>query len=93
MSYKTLTQVEYDLLNKIARKTKTDCWFNIEQDKNGEDYVHDLEEGKKLPLDKGVVQLLEAIDCKENYDSCDLTTEEENAFKSLIEKLDLGLFL
>ncbi len=93
MSYKTLTQVEYDLLNKIARKTKTDCWFTIKQDKNDEDYVYDLENSKKLPLDKGIVQLLEAIDCKETYDSCDLTSEEENAFKSLIEKLDLGLFL
>ena len=92
MSYKTLTQMEYNLLNKIARKTKSDYWFNIEQDKNDEDYIHDLEKDKRLSLDEGVVQLLKAIDCKETYASCDLTSEEENAFKLLIEKLDLGLF-
>ena len=42
----TLNHDEYDLLTKIAEKSKMDCWFLIKQTKKGEDYVYDLEEGK-----------------------------------------------
>ena len=42
----TLNSEEYDLLTKIAEKSKMDCWFLIKQTKKGEDYVYDLEEGK-----------------------------------------------
>ena len=46
----TLNHDEYDLLTKIAEKSKMDCWFLIKQTKKGEDYVYDLEEGKRLSL-------------------------------------------
>ena len=44
----TLSENEYNGLTKIARKTKCDCWFDIRQDKNGNDYVFDLENRKRL---------------------------------------------
>ena len=58
----TLNSEEYDLLTKIAEKSKMDCWFLIKQTKKGEDYVYDLEEGKRLSLRTGNRQLMEGID-------------------------------
>lgn len=58
----TLNSEEYDLLTKIAEKSKMDCWFLIKQTKKGEDYVYDLEEGKRLSLRTGIRQLMEGID-------------------------------
>ena len=58
----TLNHDEYDLLTKIAEKSKMDCWFLIKQTKKGEDYVYDLEEGKRLSLRTGIRQLREGID-------------------------------
>ena len=64
----TLNSEEYDLLTKIAEKSKMDCWFLIKQTKKGEDYVYDLEEGKRLSLRTGIRQLMEGIDGM--YDMC-----------------------
>ena len=91
-SYKTLTNKEYEVLNKIAKKTKMDCWFYIKQDCHGTDYIYDVEERKRLCLKTGVGQLAEGLDCKENYDSCNLTEEEESVFKELLLKLNIKLY-
>ena len=88
-AYKTLTNEEYNLLNKIATKTKTDCWFVLEQDEHGVDYVHDLEKNENLSLVDGVSMLMEAIDCEENFQSCNLSIEEENVLKVLLSKLGI----
>ena len=85
----TLTIEEYNLLNKIAEKTKTDCWFLIEQDSDGTDYIYDLEEDVRLDLEVGIDMLMEAIDCKENYESCNLTVDEESVLNELLKKLNL----
>ena len=58
----TLTSKEYDLLNKIASKSKMDCWFYIRQTKKGEDYVYDLENRKRMSLRTAIFQLMEGID-------------------------------
>lgn len=58
----TLNHDEYELLTKIAEKSKMDCWFLIKQTKKGEDYIYDLEEGKRLSLRTGIRQLMEGID-------------------------------
>lgn len=86
---KVLTNEEYNILEKIASNTKMDCWFSIEQDDNEEDYVYDLEENKKLSLYDGLSQLVEGIDCVENYDSCNLTDEEKLTFEHLLYRLDI----
>ena len=58
----TLSSEEYNLLTKIARKSKIDCWFLIKQTKKGEDYVYDLENRKKISLRTGIRQLMEGIE-------------------------------
>ena len=90
-AYKTLTNDEYNVLNKIARKTGMDCWFEIRQDGLGIDYVWDLEERKRMCLRTGVAMLVEGLDCPENYDNCALTDEEDKAFKDLLDKLELDI--
>lgn len=87
--YKTLTGDEYDVLNKIADKTKMDCWFCIKQKKDGADYVYDLELGNEMCLKEGISQLLEGIDCVENYERCCLSAEEERILQSLLGKLGI----
>ena len=88
-AYKTLTNDEYNVLNKIARKTKMDCWFDIRQDALGIDYIWDLEERKRTCLRTGVGMLVEGLDCQENYDNCWLTEDEDKAFKALLDKLEI----
>lgn len=73
---KTLTQYQYNTLNRVARRTKNDCWFDIRQKKDGTDYVYDLEEGRRWCLKTGVSTLMEALDCEENYDNCALSCME-----------------
>ena len=58
----TLTEREYNLLDKIATKSKMDCWFCIKQTKKGEDYVYDLENGKHMSLRTAIYQLMEGIE-------------------------------
>ena len=89
--YKTLTDAEYNILNKIAEATGMDCWFYIKQDSYGTDYIWDCEENKKMCLKTGVSMLCEGIDCQENYDNCELTEDEDKTFKELLDKLQLEL--
>lgn len=88
-SYKTLTSDEYNVLNVISSRTKMDCWFWLKQDKNGTDYVWDLEKQRRLCLKTGVTWLVEGIDCQENYDNCWLNAFEDLAFRGLLKKLNI----
>ena len=49
-----LTELEYNTVNLLATRSKMDCWFMLETDKQGNDYVFDLEENKKLALKEGI---------------------------------------
>ena len=71
----TLSSEEYNLLTRIARKSKMDCWFLIKQTKKGEDYVYDLENRKKISLRTGIRQLMEGIE--DIYTICILKTVKE----------------
>ena len=88
-SYKTLADEEYNVLEKIAHETKMDCWFFIKQDNKGVDYIYDLENRKRMCLRTGVCNLIDGIDCVENYNSCNLTIEESNVFHELLKKLKI----
>lgn len=88
-AYKTLTDSEYNVLNKIADRTGMDCWFFLAQDNDGTDYIWDLEEQKRLTLVDGVCTLCEGIEDQENYDLCGLTEEESKVFCELLVKLNL----
>ena len=62
---KTLSDEQYNVLCKIAEKSKMDCWFYIKQHKRGnhagEDYVFDLENNKAISLRRGVKELIDGI--------------------------------
>ena len=88
-AYKTLTDYEYNVLSKVARKTGSDCWFVIKQDCHGTDYVYDWEEGKRMCLRTGVGILADSIDCQENFDNCCLELHERIALCNLFTKLNI----
>ena len=69
---KSLTVEEYNVLEKIATKTKMDCWFSIKTSKTGIDYVFDLEENKRICLSSGIKELASGV-----VDVCEILTPEE----------------
>ena len=87
----TLTAAQYGVLDKIARRTKMDCWFLIKQDKNGDDYVYDLEEGASIELADGVNGLMEGLDCPENIESCHLNWIEKTVLCELCKMLNINI--
>ena len=89
--YKTLTDYEYKVLSKVARKTGSDCWFVIKQDCHGVDYVYDWEENKRMCLRTGVSLLADSIDCQESFDNCCIEWHERVTLRNLFAKLDLEL--
>lgn len=86
-TYKRLTDGEYNLLNDIARRTRMDCWFFLKHDSNGNDYVYDIEERKRMSLRSGVSELLDGVSC---VDDC-LYNEEKGIFKELLQKLNISI--
>lgn len=84
---KVLSETEHQVLCKIARKTRMDCWFDIRQDFFKRDYIYDLEERKRLSLSNGIKQLVEDLDCQENFDNCFLAWYEKVTFRNLLAKL------
>lgn len=89
-AYKTLTDCEYKVLSKVARKTGSDCWFVIKQDCHGVDYVYDWEESKRMCLKTGVSILADSIDCQENFDNCCLDHDERKVLWELFTKLGIA---
>ena len=85
----TLTAAQYNVLNKIARRTKMDCWFLLRQDKKGNDYVFDIEECASIELRDGVIGLLEGLDCLETMIHCHLNNAEKTALCELCYALDI----
>jgi hypothetical protein len=80
-----LTNEEYNVLNRITRKTKTDCWFMLDTDKDGFDCVYDLENRRKVTLRFAVQQLNEAI----VEELLDITAEEMHVYNELLKKLEI----
>ena len=90
-AYKTLTDDEFVVLNKVTRKTRTDYWCCLKQDCHGVDYIYDMEERKRMCLKTGVGLIAEALDCQENLDNCFLEDSEKKTLKDLFEKLNITL--
>ena len=90
-TYKTLTDDEYRVLSKVARKTGSDCWFVMKQDCHGTDYVYDWEESKRMCLRTGVGILADSIDCQENFDNCCLDYNERMILRNLFTKLNITM--
>ena len=87
---KILSTAQYAVLNKIARRTKMDCWFCIKQ-LDGQDYVYDLEECICLELPEGVGYLMEGLDCPENVESCGLNWIEKTVLIELLKALGVEI--
>lgn len=81
----TLTNDEYNVLNRIASETKMDCWFWLCTDGHEHDVVFDLEEYKMLDLRTGVMMLNEGI----VWELLDLTAEEIAVYKNLLKELGI----
>ncbi|MEE1084994.1 MAG: hypothetical protein UH850_14805 [Paludibacteraceae bacterium] len=90
-SYKTMTDYEFNVLNKVLDRTGNDCWAFLKQDCHGVDYVWDMEERKRYCLKTGVGMIADAIDCQENFDNCRLEWTERVTLRNLFEKLGIDL--
>lgn len=86
-----LTDEEYNVLNHITSATKTDCWFWLETDNDGNDYVQDLEEDCELTLQEGIGQLYEAVDFMtlNDWEELGINEQEIAIFAQLLEKLEI----
>lgn len=86
-----LTNEEYNVLNHITSKTKTDCWFVLDKDKEGFDCVRDLEKGYKVTLRFALAQLYEAVSWMSLVDWAELgiDAQEIEIFETLLKKLEI----
>lgn len=79
-----LTNQEYNFLMDLSARTKMDCWFSIETDADGNDFVFDLENNEALPLYEGIDQLFDGVI---EDDINDFNAEELMLWNSLNEKI------
>lgn len=79
-----ITNEEYNFLMDLSSRTKMDCWFSIETDPDGNDFVLDLENDEPLSLHEGIAQLFDGV-IDEDIDA--FSTEESMHWKSLNQKL------
>lgn len=86
MRLEKLTNEEYNVLEKIASKSKMDCWFELGEDEDGRDIVIDLEEDEILDLCEGIEQLDSGITSLDDYD---LTEDEKNCYINLMYKVKI----
>ena len=80
----TLTDQEYNFLMDLSARTKMDCWFDIETDTEGEDFVLDLENYETMPLHRGIEKLFENL-IEDTIDAFE--SNELMLFNSLKEKI------
>ena len=88
-----LTDEEYNVLNHITNATKTDCWFALEVDKDGNDYVYDLEEDCELTMQDALSQLHGAVAWMtlDDWKKLGVATREIVVFVELLQKFEIIL--
>lgn len=79
-----LTDKQFDLLCSIANKSGMDCWFCLDSNKQGDSFVYDLEERKRISLKRGLLDLLDGI--RDQYEIY-LTEEDYKTLLDLIIEL------
>ena len=85
-----LTDDEREVVNKVARNTRMDCWFCLDYDPYEDiDFVLDTENEASYDLREGLEQLMEAIDCIENLENCFLDLEEVLVLEKLMLRMGL----
>ena len=77
-------------LNRIAHKTKMDCWFSLMTiDKGTNDVIYDLDNQDILSMEEGLSQFADGItDPLSSYGLCE---EEESAVRELFHNLEIPL--
>lgn len=83
-----LSDIAYNALNKIADRTKMDCWFYIMASGN-DDVVYDIENGEILLLEVGLTQFAEGI--VDSLDVYGLTEDEKRGVVEVFESLNIPL--
>lgn len=86
-----LTDEEYNVLNHITSATKTDCWFSLETDKDGYDYVYDLENGCKVELGTALEWLYADVEWMtlNDWEELRIEAQEIVVFTELLQKLEI----
>ena len=80
----SLSDEEFNVLNKIAKETGMDCWFSIRETKDGKSVVYILDEEFETTLREGIDWLHQGIP---SYEKCNLEKEEIEVFEALLKKL------
>ena len=86
-----LTVAEITALNRIASRTKMNCWFSVSIDKEGFHCVYDLEKRRHITLRYGVKLLREGIDgfSPDELIRLGICKLEQRIFKNLCKKLEV----
>ncbi len=84
-----LTNAERNLLEKIAAKTKMDCWFSLVDKEDGSVEAFDLEYNEPMTLTKAIGLLLEGIENVETFEQCNLTEEEKSLLKGIASRFEI----
>ena len=85
-----LTDDECEVVNKIARNTRMECWFCLDHDPYEDiDFVLDTENETSYDLRDGIEQLMEGVDCIENLENCFLDLKEFLVLEKLMLRLGL----
>lgn len=82
-----LTSEQVEVLNKIASKSKMDCWFYIEKINEVSDGIYDAESNEHISLWEGIAMLDSGITSLSDYG---LTPEEMEIYYRTIFTLALN---
>ena len=82
----SLSDEEFNALNKIAKETGMDCWFSLRETKDGKTVVYILDEEFETTLKEGIDWLHQGIP---SYEKCNLEKEKIEVFEELLKKLHI----
>ena len=82
----SLSDEEFNALNKIAKETGMDCWFSLRENNDGKTVVYILDDEFETTLKEGIDWLHQGIP---SYEKCNLEKEEIEVFEELLKKLHI----
>lgn len=86
-----LTIAEITALNRIANRTKMNCWFSLSTDREGYDCVYNLERRRHITLRYGVKLLREGIErfSPDELVHFGISMLEQKIFENLCKRLEV----
>ena len=82
-----LTNEEYNVLGTLSSKSKMDCWFDIREANEHEDYVYDLEYETTMSLKNGLILFNEGLLDLNEYG---LDENQKNIYNNMLKKFGIG---